>query len=179
MCTKPKLTRRGLLGAGLAFPMMASCKMAVASDTLSTPFGVPMPHDRDACPVCGMFPARYPDWIATVLFKDGHADHFDGAKDMFKYLLNMEKYASGRKAADIERIAVTDYYATKRIDARTALYVIGSDILGPMGHELIPHPDQYDADEFLKDHQGKRLMTFDEVTMEILLGLDKGEFILA
>jgi nitrous oxide reductase accessory protein NosL len=112
-----------------------------------------------------------------VLFKDGYADHFDGAKDMFKYLLDMEKYAAGRKAEDILLIGVTDYYATARIDAKKALYVIGSDVLGPMGHDLIPHPDAYDADEFAKDHQGKRIMTFDEVTMELLLALDKGEFL--
>jgi nitrous oxide reductase accessory protein NosL len=125
-----------------------------------------------------MFPARYPDWIATVLFKDGQADHFDGAKDLFKYLLDMPKYAPGRKAEEIDCMAVTDYYATERIDARSALYVMGSDVLGPMGHELIPHPDRYDADEFMKDHRGKRLVTFEEVTMALLLGLDKGEFLL-
>ena len=143
-----------------------------------TPFGTPMPHDRDACPVCGMFPLQYPDWIATALYKDGHADHFDGAKDLFKYLLDMEKYASGRKFEDITKIGVTDYYATEIIDAHSALYVIGSDVLGPMGHELIPHPDRYDADEFVKDHQGKRLLTYDEVTMDLLLALDRGEFLM-
>ncbi|WP_319496069.1 nitrous oxide reductase accessory protein NosL [uncultured Cohaesibacter sp.] len=147
-----------------------------AQQAVSPMLDLPMPGDRDACPVCGMFPARYPDWIATVLFKDGHADHFDGAKDLFKYLLDMPKYASGRKAEGIDRMGVTDYYATERIDARSALYVMGSDVLGPMGHELIPHPDRYDADEFMKDHQGKRAVTFEEVTMALLLGLDKGEF---
>lgn len=149
-----------------------------AEDASMTPFGTPMPGPHDACPVCGMFPHRYPDWIATVLFKDGHADHFDGAKDLFKYLLDMEKYASGRKAEEIVRIGVTDYYATELIDAKSAYYVIGSDVLGPMGHELIPHPDAFDTKEFAKDHFGKRVLRFDEITMEILLGLDRGEFIL-
>ncbi|TLP44227.1 MULTISPECIES: nitrous oxide reductase accessory protein NosL [Cohaesibacter] len=176
MCTRPNLTRRSLIAAGLSAPMMLHAAKASASELLFTPFGTPMPHDRDACPVCGMFPARYPDWIATVLYKDGHADHFDGAKDLFKYLLDMDKYASGRKREDILHVGVTDYYAIERIDARKALYVIGSDILGPMGHELVPHPDRYDADEFMKDHQGKRILTFGDVTMDLLLGLDNGEF---
>ncbi len=139
---------------------------------------LPKPGPRDACPVCGMFPARYPDWIATVLYKDGHAHHFDGAKDMFKYLLNMPKFAPGHRKQDIKAIGVTDYYATQMIDARSALYVIGSDVLGPMGHDLIPHPDSYDAEEFMKDHHGKRLLKFGEITMEMLLGLDKGKFVL-
>ncbi|WP_319529717.1 nitrous oxide reductase accessory protein NosL [uncultured Cohaesibacter sp.] len=172
-------SRRTVLLLGLALPIVGACHHAAhASGQDNEPFGVPLPHDRDACPVCGMFPARYPDWIATVLYQDGHADHFDGAKDLFKYLLDMKTYASGRKAEDILRIGVTDYYATTRIDARTALYVIGSDVLGPMGHELVPHPDQFDADEFMKDHKGMRLLRYDEVTMELLKGLDRGEFIL-
>ena len=179
---KPALTRRHLLKLGTALPLCSCVGMAMpasvyAQDTKFSPFGTPLPHDRDACPVCGMFPARYPDWIATVLYADGHADHFDGAKDLFKYLLDMATYAGGRKAADIDRIAVTDYYATEQIDARSALYVIGSDVLGPMGHELVPHPDQSDAAEFLKDHQGKSILRFEDVTLAMLLGLDHGKFL--
>lgn len=173
-------TRRHILKSLTALPLCSAAligqsSIAQAQDT--TPFGTPMPTDSDSCPVCGMFPARYPDWIATILFEDGHAEQFDGAKDMFKYLLDMEKYAKGRSKDQIKLIGVTDYYAVKRIDATKALYVIGSDVLGPMGHELIPHPDDYDAKEFMKDHFGKRLLTFDEVTMELLLALDKGEFV--
>jgi nitrous oxide reductase accessory protein NosL len=38
----------------------------------------------------------------------------------------------------LEAIGVTDYYRVQRIDAHKAYYVVGSDVLGPMGHELIP-----------------------------------------
>lgn len=178
------VSRRSILSSplkGLMFGVagLAAASRAVpvqATQSAKTPFGTPVPQARDSCPVCGMFPERYPDWIATVLYKDGHADHFDGAKDLFKYLLDMKRFAGGRKAADIVKIGVTDYYATERIDARTALYVVGSDVLGPMGHDLIPHPDSYDAKEFMKDHLGKRILRFDEISMDLLLGLDRGEF---
>ena len=170
--------RRVFIRSALLAPVsLAFFSLSGASSRAGEPFvEVPMPSARDACPVCGMFPLRYPDWIATVLYSDGHADHFDGAKDMFKYLLDMKKYASGRKVEDISAIVVTDYYATARIDARKALYVIGSDVLGPMGHELIPHPDHFDADEFMKDHKGISLHSFEEISMEMLVGLDNGEF---
>ncbi len=169
--------RRTILGGtvcSLAACLSPGTRLLAADSKLK----LPMPGTRDACPVCGMFPARYPDWIATVLYKDGHAHHFDGAKDMFKYLLDLPKYAREHTREDIAAIGVTDYYATGRIDARRALFVIGSDVLGPMGHDLIPHPDDFDAKEFMKDHHGKRLMTFDEISMSMLLGLDKGEFLL-
>lgn len=137
---------------------------------------LPAPGPKDACPVCGMFVALYPDWAATVLYKDGHAHHFDGAKDLFKYLLNLPKYAPGRSQDDIAAISVTEYYGVTRIDARAAWYVIGSDVLGPMGHELVPLATQAEAQDFLKDHQGRRIVRFDEVNPVLLEQLDRGQF---
>jgi copper chaperone NosL len=137
---------------------------------------LPTPGPKDTCPVCGMFVALYPDWVATVLYKDGHAHHFDGPKDLFKYLLNMPKYAPGHTRTDIAAIGVTHYYSVTKIDAHTAWYVVGSDVLGPMGHELVPLATQAEADEFLRDHKGKRIVRFDEVTPALLENLDHGKF---
>jgi nitrous oxide reductase accessory protein NosL len=123
-----------------------------------------------------MFVAKYPEWVGTVLYKDGHAHHFDGAKDLFKYLLNMPKWAPGHREEDIQSIGVTEYYSVSLINARKAWYVIGSDVLGPMGHELIPLETEEDAKEFSSDHGGKRILRFGEVTYELLLKLDEGVF---
>jgi nitrous oxide reductase accessory protein NosL len=54
--------------------------------------------------------------------------------------------------------------------------VIGSDVLGPMGHELIPLETREDAEEFLRDHRGVRILRRDEVTAELLERLDRGVF---
>lgn len=135
-------------------------------------FSVPDPAPRDLCPVCGMVVSKYPAWIGTVVYKDGHAHHFDGAKDLFKYLFDLKRYAKGHRVEDIARIGVTEYYEVKRIDARKAWFVIGSDVLGPMGRELIPLASRADAEEFLRDHQGKRILRFDEVTREVIAQLD-------
>ena len=135
---------------------------------------LPPPGPSDTCPVCGMFVARYPEWVATALFDDGHADHFDGAKDFFKYLFDMEKYALGRTEDQIAGLGVTEYYGLKLIEAKAALYVAGSDVLGPMGHELIPLRDDVDAGDYMKDHRGKLLLRFDEVMPDLLVKLDAG-----
>ena len=178
MCShhKPPSRRRALqLGLATmllpALPVLAAAKPAVAPV-----IDLPKPGPRDRCPVCGMFPERYPDWVATVLFDDGHADHFDGAKDFFKYLYDMPKFASGRKREHITGMGVTGYYAAEMIDARYAFYVIGSDVLGPMGHELVPHPDLYDAEAFLVDHTATKIVSFKETSMDMMLGLDEGKF---
>jgi hypothetical protein len=59
-----------------------------------------------------MFVAPYPYWVATVLWRDGKAVHFDGAKDFFKYLLDLKKYEPGRSRRHQQAMGVTDYYAT-------------------------------------------------------------------
>ncbi|TAN46084.1 MAG: nitrous oxide reductase accessory protein NosL [Rhodospirillales bacterium] len=136
---------------------------------------VPPPPANATCPVCGMFVAKYQEWVAVALYKDGHAHYFDGAKDLFKYLKQLSQYAPGHKEGDIAILAVTDYYSVKPVDARQAFFVIGSDVLGPMGHELVAHGRKQDAEEFLKDHKGKRVISFADVTGELLISLDKGK----
>jgi copper chaperone NosL len=137
---------------------------------------LPKPGPRDVCPVCGMFVAPYRYWTATILFKDGQAVHFDGAKDLYKYLTDIKRWGAGRSDGDIATIGVTAYYDTELIDARTAVYVIGSDVLGPMGHELVPHDSRADAEEFLRDHKGSRIVTPTEISPALLAGLDEGRF---
>ena len=130
------------------------------------------PAARDKCPVCGMFVAKYPDFVAQVIFIDGSYAVFDGAKDMFKYCLNLKKYAPAKGVDEIASIFVTDYYSLEPVDGTTAWYVAGSDVFGPMGRELIPFSKESDAGGFMKDHKGKSLLRFKDVSVELIRGLD-------
>jgi nitrous oxide reductase accessory protein NosL len=130
------------------------------------------PKPADKCPVCGMFVTKYPDWIAQAIYRDGSYAVFDGPKDLFKYLLNPRTYAPTKQAAEVAALYVTDYYSLTLIDGRTAWYVIGSDVLGPMGRELIPLAAEKEARQFMIDHKGKRMLRFAEVTADVLKGLD-------
>ncbi len=119
-----------------------------------------------------MFVAKYPDFLAQVIFKDGTYAVFDGTKDMFKYILNLKKYQPTKKPSDIESVNVTDYYNLTFVNGYEASYVIGSDVFGPMGRELIAFEKKADAEEFMKDHKGKSILKFKEITVEIMKGLD-------
>ena len=173
----PRRDRRrvlaGLLGTVAAAGLGIAPRTAQAD---AAPLDLPPPGPRDACPVCGMIVAKYPDWVATLVWDDGAAVHFDGAKDFFKYLADLEKYAPGRRADQIAGMGVTEYYGVGLVDARAALYVIGSDVYGPMGHELVPLATAADAADFLRDHAGKRQVAFAEVDPALLAGLDTGTF---
>jgi nitrous oxide reductase accessory protein NosL len=121
-----------------------------------------------------MFVAKYPDWVASLRFEDGKVFHFDGAKDLFKFLLNLPRYAPGRSREQIQDILVTDYYEVERIPAREAFFVLGSDVDGPMGSEFIPHRTAEDATSFSTDHRGTRVVRFDEVDQALVNEVDRG-----
>lgn len=144
--------------------------LVLLSGTLVFPDGKGFikPAEKDKCPVCGMFVARYPDWVAEVAFTDGAYFVFDGPKDLYTYLMNMKKYAPGRKSKNIRALYVMDYYELAPINGYTAWYVMGSDVYGPMGAELIPFQKESDAREFLKDHKGSRILTFKEINGGVL-----------
>jgi nitrous oxide reductase accessory protein NosL len=130
------------------------------------------PAGGDKCPVCGMFVTKYPDFLAQIVFKDGSYSFFDGVKDMMKFYFNLAKYKPSKTTADIERIHVTDYYSLKPIDAKTAYYVVGCDVYGPMGKELIPVENTSAAKELMDDHNCAATLEFGGITPEVVAGLD-------
>ncbi len=124
------------------------------------------------CPVCGMYVSMFPDWNAQIKFKDSTVAIFDGSKDMFKYYLDIKKYNPSRSKDEVAAILVKDYYSIADIDARQAYFVIWSDVYGPMGHEPIPFEKEADAKEFLREHNGMKILSFEEITHEMILSLD-------
>lgn len=128
--------------------------------------------DHDRCPVCGMFIARYAEWVAQLRLSDGKVVMFDGPKDMLAYYFSPVEY--GGKDAKVIDILVKDYYSQQLIDGRTALYVTGSDVYGPMGAEFIPFSSREAAESFLKDHHGTAILLFTEITPDTVQSMRKG-----
>ncbi len=125
------------------------------------------------CPVCGMFVAKYPQWLTQMNMADSSTQVFDGVKDMMAYYFSPQQYGAAPDIA-VNEIFVKDYYSQKWIAGRKAFFVLGSDVYGPMGHELIPFAEQAAAASFVKDHQGKVIYRFSEITPEIIESLRKG-----
>lgn len=118
----------------------------------------------EKCPICGMFVYKYPKWAAQIFYKDMHYS-FDGVKDMMKYYFDNKD--------GIVKILVTDYYSQKAIDAMSAYYVLGSDVYGPMGKELIPFSSQKEAKAFSMDHKGYKVVGFKDITASEIYKLDE------
>lgn len=127
-----------------------------------------MPGKKDRCPVCGMFVAPYPDWIATIVLNDGHQIYFDGCKDLFRYYFELPEGEGKGSLGEITEIYVTEYYTTQLVPAKEVFFVLGSDVYGPMGKELIPVAGKDLAESFMRDHSGTQILPFDKITPDIL-----------
>ena len=131
--------------------------------------------DQTRCTVCGMFVAKYPNWLAQIQYADlSQTRYFDGLKDMMVFYFYPERY-DGLPREAITEIFVQDYYSLDWLAARDAFFVIGSDIYGPMGHELIPFKTREAAGSFSKDHHGKKILTFGEITPSLIDSLRVGQ----
>jgi copper chaperone NosL len=115
------------------------------------------------CSICGMFVAKYPIWISQIRHKSGKIEYFDGVKDMMVYFFNPQQYG-GAQNDELTEVWTKDYYSLEWLDARKSFFVVGSDVYGPMGHEFIPFGSMPAAESFKKDHKGKEILTFLEIT---------------
>ena len=110
-----------------------------------------------------MFVAKYPDFVAQVIFQDGSYAVFDGAKDMFKYYPQPEKIRPGKTGRGYRfdlRNRLLQPGAHRRIHGlvcnRAAMYT------APWGRNSSPSRKESDARGFMKDHKGKSLLRFKE-----------------
>jgi nitrous oxide reductase accessory protein NosL len=143
----------------------------LANPLLAQPSKEISPQER--CPVCGMFVAKYPDWITQVRLSNGTVKFFDGVKDMMAFTFDSASFgAPGQKA---QEIWVKDYYTLAWLDGRSAWYVVGSNVYGPMGHEFIPFGSAAAAENFRKDHNGTKVVRFDEITEPLVQSMRHGQ----
>lgn len=126
-----------------------------------------------SCGKCGMYPAKYPRWQSQIVFKDGTMTPFDGCKCMFNFLFAMEKFDKARSRDDVSVMWVKDFNSGEWFNATDAFFVVGSNMMGPMGKELIPFADQASAMKFHQE-QGGTMMQYTEINPEVMKGLGMG-----
>ena len=155
----------------IALRILLVLLLGAASTAIADPSDSVPPDSR--CNVCGMFVAPYENWITQLRMADDSVLFFDGVKDLMVFYLAPEEYGS-YKSRDIREVWVRDYYSLDWIDGRSAFYVIGSDVYGPMGKEFIPFGQRAAAENFLQDHKGKKIITFSEITADLVQSMRSG-----
>jgi nitrous oxide reductase accessory protein NosL len=117
--------------------------------------------NRDKCPVCGMYPARYPKNKCQIQTRDKAIYHFCSTYCLFQFLENSAKYAGSEVQPFL--IWVVDYTSGSWIGGKAAYYVVGSNQEGPMGKEAFVFDQMAEAKKFAGKHGGK-VIIFSGVT---------------
>lgn len=123
--------------------------------------------NKNVCPVCGMFPARYPDNKCQLQSDKGEVIHFCATQCLFEFLQNPQKYE--KAGIQVKYLWVVDYNSGNWIYGRNAYYVVNTPVLGPMGKEAFPFVNLSDAKKFAGQNAGK-ILRFEEVVVDIITG---------
>ena len=118
--------------------------------------------DVDRCPVCAMFPARYPQTAAAMTLKSGQTFYFCTNGCLLRTWLRPMVYV-GRPPSAIDGLVVRDYFTGLPVDARMATWVAGSDVIGPMGPAIIALGDAGHLETFKKRHGAAIVFRFDQL----------------
>ena len=125
------------------------------------------------CPVCGMYPARFPRWAAQTLFKDGAAHFFDSPVDLFAFLHRLDRHSRSYTLDDVAVSFVSDFETGQWIEAKNAFFVHGSSAVGPMRDADLPAFTSRNAAGALAHNRGGKVLTFAEVTPELIQSLSR------
>lgn len=113
---------------------------------------------------------KYPHWVAQVVTTHNEKIYFSSPKSMFEYYFLFKRWPEFKvnTVDDMAEIKVTDYKTYAAIDARRAYYVYGSNITSISGDDLVPFKNEYDAKEYSKNHNGKRIFRFSQVKHQLI-----------
>lgn len=125
------------------------------------------------CPVCGMYPARFPRWAAQSIFRDGAAHYFDSPIDLFVFLQKVDRYDSRYAVDEVAVSFVTDFETGQWIEAQDAFFVHGSSAFGPMRDADLPAFASREAADTLTRSRGGKVLAFTEVTPELIQSLNR------
>jgi nitrous oxide reductase accessory protein NosL len=182
--------RRFLLGsAALAVGAVAGCLggggEGPAAITLTT---------EHTCDVCGMIIPNHPGPSTEIFYADqqpsGHENpaRFDSTWEAFQYDFERRNRGWKRQAFYVTDYSTVDYQlfteggdtlisthpeAEAFADATQVTFVVGSEVKGAMGRDLIAFSDRGDAGAFQEEHGGE-LAEFGDVTPGMVEQLGMG-----
>lgn len=130
-------------------------------------FGFSMNYTKETnCLVRNFKVYEEPKWVSKIELSDGKEVYFSSPKAMFEfYFLPGKWYDLGVKSEkDMKEILVTDFSNMQIVKAKSSFFVYGSNVTSPGGDDLVPFASYKEAQKFAKEHNGKRILSFQEVS---------------
>jgi len=110
-------------------------------------------HKRESCRVCGMYIDEYIKSAAELVYPDGRKEYSCGVACMLR-IVEDEGGLSAFKS-----VKVHDWVSGKLVDAETATYVIGSQVIPDMVPNYIAFAKREEAEAFMAK-EGGEIMDF-------------------
>ena len=132
--------------------------------------------ETDRCPVCAMPVAEHERFSAAIVLSDGSAYYFCSAGCMLRAWVNPVHYLN-RQPVALRRPVARDYFTGDFIDGRRALWISGSDVIGPMGPALVAIQSEDDLAVFRRRHGAGTVFSLSALnagTWETLTGKPAG-----
>lgn len=137
----------------------------IAEKRLKTKKIVEPIDNKDQCPVCGMYPARYTQNKCQLVAQDKKRYYFCSMQCLSEFMKDAKKYATVEAKPFL--MWVTDYPSGSWISARTGWYVVGSKVQGPMGREAFAFDKKKQAEEFASK-EGGQVVSFAHITPDLI-----------
>jgi len=111
------------------------------------------------CKHCGMKIDPASPWKTELVGADGAVSTFDTPSCAFT------SWRSGQTPA--KTLRVQDYYQHQWHSADELRFMVGGDVIGPMGADLVPVMPAL-VTKFIQDHAADRALKADEITSDFL-----------
>ena len=141
--------------------------LAIMVLTSSFLFSYSMDYNKDTtCLVRQIKVYKEPKWVSKIELQNGAKIFFSSPKSMFEFYFRPGKWfeIGVKHESDFKNILVTDFKTLAPVKAKGAFYVYGSNVTSPAGDDLVPFDSYSAAEEFVKNHNGKRILSFKEVS---------------
>jgi nitrous oxide reductase accessory protein NosL len=132
----------------LALGVLAACGSESTAQTASS-----------RCDLCGMRLDPSSGWRSGGRAQSGAEVRFDSPKCLFSY---------HHREGGVRDPWFIEYYSQERRAGRDLFFVLGSDVQGSMGRDLVPVQGREAAERFSREHHGARVIPFDDVSAAIV-----------
>ena len=149
-------------GCITALALIAACQQAAQQAAALEPDG------NTACALDGMILKDFAGPKAQILYAEGKPDFLCNVMELFSVsaMPEQKRQIAAMYVQDMGK-ADWDHPAANWIDAKAALYVVGSRKPGSMGPTFGSFANMQDAQDFVK-REGGKIVRFDQVTPDMV-----------
>ena len=135
--------------------------------------GITLKDNNATDPVYILPLKKYPKWICEATLENNKTIQFVSVKSMMQVFYHQDYFKRHQFLSDtIAHMSVQDYLSGDKIDAKSAVYVFGSRVVGPHGDDLIPFTTQEHAKIFMLKNGGTKILPYKRLSKGLIKYLD-------